>query len=101
MITKTINTYNFEFYETCGACPEQYDVFLEGKQVGYVRLRWARLRCDYPDVGGETIYVHEWSGKAAMDGYRGQFPSEEQRNYHLDLIAKAIYNRILKCEEAG
>jgi len=25
--------------KTCGACPEQYDVFLEGENVGYMRLR--------------------------------------------------------------
>jgi len=24
---------------TCGACPEQYDVFKNGQQVGYLRLR--------------------------------------------------------------
>lgn len=28
-----------EFRETCGSCPEQYDVFKGGRQVGYVRLR--------------------------------------------------------------
>lgn len=38
-----VSTYNFEFSGTCLACPEQYDVRLEGKQVGYVRLRWGAL----------------------------------------------------------
>ena len=94
MITKTINTYNFEFLETCGACPEQYDVYLEGKQVGYVRLRCATLRCQYPDVGGETIYQHSWSGKESFDGYLGQFPDDKQRDFHLEMIAKTIYNKI-------
>lgn len=98
MITKSVGTYNFEFYETCGGCPEQYDVRLEDTQVGYVRLRWAHLRCDYPDVGGETIYDHNWSGEEALDGYLGEFPTNKQRDFHLEMIAKALYNRINESE---
>ena len=42
---------------TCGACPEQYDVFdSEGKQVGYLRLRHGGFRADYPNCGGDTVY---------------------------------------------
>lgn len=93
MITKRITTYNFEFIETCGACPEQYDVFLEGKQVGYVRLRWGRLRCDYPDVGGETIYSYYWE-----DAWLGEFPNDEEREFHLEKIAFYLYNRISESE---
>lgn len=93
MITIRINTHNFEFHETCGACPEQYDVYLEGDQVGYVRLRWGTLRCDYPDVGGEMIYEHDFD-----EAYAGCFYSDDQRDYHLDLIAKALYNRIYESE---
>lgn len=94
-ITKRINTYNFEFEFdlTCTASPEQYDVTLEGKQVGYVRLRWGFLRCDYPNIGGETIYEY-----AFTDGWQGCFNDDYQRNNHLDLIAKALYNRILESE---
>ena len=33
---------------TCFACPEQYDVFLDGEQVGYLRLKHGVFRCDYP-----------------------------------------------------
>lgn len=28
-----------ELIQTCGACPEQYDMLLFGKRVGYLRLR--------------------------------------------------------------
>ena len=38
MIIKGLN-----FKKTCDACPEQYDVFKDEKQVGYVRLRWGNL----------------------------------------------------------
>lgn len=40
-----------QFIQTCGACPEQYDVLdKSGNTVGYVRLRWGGLTCEYPDV---------------------------------------------------
>ena len=42
-----------DFKQTCGACPEQYDVFKDEKQVGYVRLRWGDLSCRYPDYEGD------------------------------------------------
>lgn len=93
MITKTINTFNFEFRETCGACPEQYDVYLEGKQVGYVRLRGGFLRCAYPDCGQETIYEYGFT-----DNWMGCFDSNEQRDFHIDLIAQLLYNRINESE---
>jgi hypothetical protein len=44
---------------TCGACPEQYDAFLEDRQVGYLRLRHGRFRVECPDCGGETVYETE------------------------------------------
>lgn len=93
MITKTINTYNFEFHETCSACPEQYDVYLEGAQVGYVRLRWGTLCCDYPDVYGELVYLHNFD-----DGLQGCFDTDKQRDFHLEMIAKSIYNRFIGSE---
>lgn len=76
---------------TCGVCPEQYDVFDDnGKIVGYVRLRWGGLRCDYPDYGGETIYYTEIG-----DGWTGCFESEEQRMEHLNNIADKIIDKII------
>jgi len=88
-----IKTCNFEFHLTCGACPEQYDVFLEDTQVGYARLRWGMLRCDYPDVDGETIYHYSFD-----DRLQGCFDDDKQREYHLDLIAKELYNRFIGSE---
>ncbi len=93
MITKYVGTFPFEFHETCGACPEQYDVYLEGKQVGYVRLRWGGLRCDYPDVGGQTVYRYDFD-----DGLMGCFDDDKQRDFHLEKIAQSLYNRINESE---
>lgn len=93
---------NFEFVCTCGACPEQYDVFLEGKQVGYVRLRWASLSCYYPDYGGETIYTFDWQGtEGDLGGYKGCFNSTDERKHHLELIAQALYNKIFNAEHTA
>lgn len=52
---QTINGYKLVM--TCGACPEQYDVFDEnGKQVAYFRLRHGVFRAECPDVFGERVY---------------------------------------------
>lgn len=79
---------NLHFELTCQACPEQYDVVdldADNKIVAYVRLRWGVLRCDVPDVGGETIFRHEFD-----DGLQGMFWSEEEREHYLGLVLKAI-----------
>ena len=79
---------NLFFKKTCSACPEQYDVLdldADKQIVGYVRLRWGILRCDVPDVGGETIYRYEFD-----DGLQGMFWDEESRKFHLAEIQKKI-----------
>lgn len=80
-----------DFYCTCNACPEQYEVYDidSGRHVGYVRLRWGALRCDYPDTGGETIYYANIG-----DGWTGNFESEEQRIEHLNNIADKIIEKM-------
>ena len=82
-----------DFKCTCSACPEQYDVFDNNENiVGYVRLRWGGLTCEYPDVGGECIYNVSIGG----DGWTGCFDSKEQRMHHLNNIADKILERIEK-----
>ena len=77
------------FQQTCGACPEQYDVYKDDAIAGYVRLRWGHLRCDFPDVGGETIYEHCFN-----DGMQGMFWDEESREFHLTAISNAINDKL-------
>ena len=50
-----LTTDEVELIKTCHACPEQYDAFFQGKQIGYLRLRHGEFRVDYPDCGDETI----------------------------------------------
>ena len=88
ILTTTIN--DLDFVQTSAACPEQYDVFdIENQIVGYVRLRWGGLTCEYPDCGGELIYE-----ASIGDGWTGCFKSEEQRQEHLRNIADAILKHI-------
>ena len=42
---------------TCYACPQQYDAYLDGKQVAYLRLRHGGFTVTVPDVGGELVYA--------------------------------------------
>ena len=77
-----INGLRFE--KTSFACPEQYDVFLKNKQVGYLRLRHGVFRIDCPDCGRETIFTHE---PPEADGI---FNNSEQREYFLKLSSVRI-----------
>jgi hypothetical protein len=43
-----------ELRQTCGACPEQYDAYLDGAYFGYFRLRHGYFRVE--DVTGKTVY---------------------------------------------
>jgi len=67
---------------TCGACPEQYDVFDGERQVGYLRLRHGHFRADCPDAGGETVYEAETEGDGVF--------SEEERRPQMEAAIKKI-----------
>ena len=69
---------------TCGACPEQYDVYnTEGTRVGYLRLRHGWFRADVPSAGGETVHESYPMGD-------GTFNDEEERVAHLTEAVKKI-----------
>ena len=75
---------------TCCLCPEQYDVFdSNGYIVGYVRLRYGNLTCDYPNVDGKCIYY-----ASVGDNWTGCFESEEERMIYLNDIADKILREI-------
>jgi hypothetical protein len=61
------NILGIELVCTCGACPEQYDAFIDGEMVGYFRLRHGRFRVDYPDVGGATLLSEATIGDGIFD----------------------------------
>lgn len=45
--------------QTCGACPEQYDVFDAGTRAGYMRLRHGLFTVECPDTGDGVIVDEE------------------------------------------
>jgi hypothetical protein len=85
-----------DFFMTCSTCPEQYDVFLGTKQIGYVRLRGARLQAAYPNVDADYSFVHHFSSE--NDYWKGRFYSDNERNYWLDCVGKHLYNKFLESE---
>lgn len=81
------------FTQTCGACPEQYDVYRGAEQVGYVRLRFGGLSAECPDACGEQVYYHEFP-----DDLKGRFEDDDEREKFLAACAAAIEARAGQAE---
>lgn len=81
-----IDTEDIQLIQTCGACPEQYDAFLNGKQVGYLRLRHGLFYVAYPDASGIRIYEAEPEGDGIF--------AEHERERYLTEAKLAIINKI-------
>lgn len=81
---------------TCGACPEQYDMFIDDTLVGYIRYRWGYLACRpcNNDVTDWNKTVYEW--EHPDDGMSGIIP-EDQR----DMLLQQCKNAIAKYIWAG
>lgn len=75
-----INGYKLEL--TCQVCPEQYDVFIEDKLVGYIRVRHGVCTAAYPDYAGENVYT-------ALTHGDGEFEDDE-RTLHLERAIEGI-----------
>ena len=74
-----------ELQQTCGSCPEQYDVFFGGKAIGYLRLRNGFFCAEHNE---ETVYSAHTIGDGSFDC--------EERSYHLDMAIKAIEKSMTK-----
>lgn len=82
-----MDTGQFDLVQTCGACPEQYDVFKDGEQVGYLRLRHGYFYAEFRGGAYETVYEAHPRGD-------GIFDSEEEREHHIGKALNAIARRI-------
>jgi hypothetical protein len=71
---------------TCYACPESYDVFLEGTQIGYLRLRHGHFTAVYPDVGGVLVYQADPVGD-------GIFQDSEREHYLVHAIEALLHHK--------
>jgi hypothetical protein len=76
--------------ETCGACPEQYDAYINGDKIGYLRLRHGYFYTEYLPTG-EKVY------EAHPDG-DGIFWTEERTKY-LNAASQALLEAYEKTPE--
>ena len=67
--------------KTCDACPEQYDAYIDGRCVGYLRLRHGFFRCEYLPTD-EVVYSSSTNGD-------GIFEHNERRG-HLNSACSAL-----------
>lgn len=69
---------------TCAAMPEQYEAFLDGRQVGYLRLRHGTFRAHYPDHMASPVYIAQTLG----DGWFEDSEREDQIRAALVAVLK-------------
>ncbi len=69
LIYRMYKNAGYELKCTCTACPEQYDVFKDGRQVAYMRMRHGWFRVAVPDVTGDTIYSAEPEGDGCFKAH--------------------------------
>jgi hypothetical protein len=74
--------------QTCGACPEQYDAYLDGELLGYMRLRHGGFRVEYR---GEVIYRGDPKGDGCFE--------DSERIKFLNIGCRAILEAHVKREE--
>lgn len=67
------------------AAPEAYDVFKDGLQIGYLRLRWGKFKAYTPHYSDIVVY------EALLDPTESQggFNSEDETILHLTKGTKA------------
>lgn len=66
-----------------GACPEQYDILKNDKQIAYCRLRYGDFTVHLGGPGGEIIYQDSPNGD-------GIFDSDERLNYMIKAMREII-----------
>lgn len=76
----------YELRQTCGACPEQYDVFWGAEKVGYLRLRHGGFTAETPGHGFHLVYEVE-----RIPGADGCFDNEVQRAQYLQEAIRRIH----------
>lgn len=79
-----------ELVQTCGACPEQYDVYQGDKLVGYMRLRHGYFRAECHD---EVVYSSDTRGDGMFE--------DSERVGHLNKACAAIETRLAGRVENG
>ena len=85
---------NITLEQTCECCPEQYWAKIGSHIIGYIRLRFGHLTCDYLKKEGtltnHDVRVYEY---LFNDEYKGCFHTDEERQYHLDKCINALLEK--------
>ena len=86
--------------QTCECCPEQYWAKKGKNIIGYIRLRYGHLTCDYLPNGklfdNEIRVVDEYWYN---DKFKGNFNTQEERDFWLDICKEKLleaYNELKK-----
>lgn len=79
--------------EISDCCPEQYWARKGSHIIGYIRLRWGHLTCDYLPCGNlkdDNIRLidHYFDNEV-----KGMFGTEEEREYWLDKCKSELLNK--------
>jgi hypothetical protein len=72
----------YKLEKTCGACPEQYDVYKDDKLVGYLRLRHGNFSARAFGVDGTEVYHAHTIGDGIFE--------HDERQFHLVMAINAI-----------
>ncbi len=80
----------FRFVSICNGCPEDYNILLSGRVVGYLRIRWGVVKIYFGRESSQlVIYQKTFQG----DPWKGCFEGDE-REYFFNLARKLIRKRI-------
>jgi hypothetical protein len=85
-----MNNAKISLNRTCEACPEQYDALLNGKIVGYLRLRHGSFTVRYPNFAGDIIYSASPKGDDIFES--------EERDHYLKMAILALECELEKQE---
>lgn len=85
--------------QTCPACPEQYWAHSGTETIGYIRLRWGHLTCDYlqdgcPRLSDNDIRVVDYYFNEHK--FKGSFDTDEERKEWLDKCKDALMREYQK-----
>lgn len=59
---------------TCECVPEQWDIFIDDRQVGYLRCRFSKWSLEYPACGGRVLIAEPWHPERSR--YESNFDEE-------------------------
>lgn len=92
-LTDVVIPEGIQIILTCESCPEQYEVRRDGREIGYIRFRHAKLRVEYPTCGGERLFYEEWPILRKGDEHRSKWDTQDQRAHDLTRFIEMLVKR--------